>query len=185
MFERALTLSISVLAMAVVVPSAQVAPSSAPSATEVTKEIFVPAGLDGAYDGVHYAPVVRVGNMVILSGIPAAGPGEFEDQLRRMFGQIKINLAAAGASLEDVVELESFHHGSPDTAAFRAEFSKVRAIHGEFFKSNYPAWTAVGNAVLLSPNALVEMRAVAIVGSGKNVRLQRGEPASILGPKPD
>jgi enamine deaminase RidA (YjgF/YER057c/UK114 family) len=173
---RVLTFSVGLLTTAAIWTAPHTLASSPQQPTDpAAKQIFVPPGMEGAYDAVHYAPVVRVGNMVIVSGVPAAGPGEFEDQLRRMFGRIKDNLVAAGASLEDVVELESFHRGAPDTAAFQAEFRRVRQIHGEFFKDNYPAWTAVGNSVLLAQNALVEMKAVAIVGAGKGAVVHRGK----------
>lgn len=164
------------LTTATVAPSGQNATPSSPQNDATTRHTFVPPGTEGAYDTVHYAPVVRVGNMVIVSGVPAAGPGEFEDQLRRMFNRIKDNLAAAGATLDDVIELESFHRAGPDSAAFLAEFQRVRAVHGEFFPSNYPAWTAVGNSVLLSASARVEMRVVAMVGSGKGAVMHRATP---------
>jgi enamine deaminase RidA (YjgF/YER057c/UK114 family) len=155
----------------------------APPAT-ASKDIFVPAGTAAAYDTVHYAPVVRVGDLVIVSGVAAAGSGTVDEQLRRMFDRIQQNLAAAGATVDDVIELQSFHRPAADTAAFQAEFRQVRMIHDEFFKSNYPAWTAVGNAMLLAPNAIAEMRAMAIVGSGLRVAVHRGNAADAQAPAP-
>jgi enamine deaminase RidA (YjgF/YER057c/UK114 family) len=139
------------------------------------KTIIIPAGMDGAYDNVHYAPAVRVGDTVYVSGIPVGGPGTFEEQSRRMFDRLKATLEAAGATMEDVVELESFHHAGPDTPAFQAQFQQFRAIHDEYFKDHYPAWTAIGNATLLSPNAAIELRAVAVIGSGKDATIQRAK----------
>lgn len=48
-------------------------------------------------------------------------------------------------------------------------------IHKEFFGDHRPAWTAVGTTVLLSRTAPVEMRVVAVVGSGKASRVVYGE----------
>ena len=43
-----------------------------------------------------------------------------------------------------------------------AEFGKVK---DEFFPKRYPSWTAVGVTQLAMPELLVEIRAVAVVGS--------------------
>jgi enamine deaminase RidA (YjgF/YER057c/UK114 family) len=39
------------------------------------------------------------------------------------------------------------------------------AVKDEYFPSNYPSWTAVGVTQLARPEFLVEIRAVAVVGS--------------------
>jgi len=44
------------------------------------------------------------------------------------------------------------------------EFAKVK---DEFFPRDYPAWTAVGVTQLALPELRVEIRAVAVAGSGK------------------
>ena len=50
--------------------------AAAPSfAGEVDREILVPAGWEGAYQ-FGYAPLVKVGDMVIVSGVPNGGPNE-------------------------------------------------------------------------------------------------------------
>lgn len=136
------------------------------------KVIVLPAGAQGLYEAMRYAPAVRVGDMVVVSGIPAAGPGSYEEQVRRMFGRVKTILAAAGAAMEDVVEIQSFHTGGSD-GAFSEEFKKFSSVHREVFTSHYPAWTATGNAALLAPGAKVEVRVVAVVGSGRNATIQR------------
>jgi len=46
-------------------------------------------------------------------------------------------------------------------------------VHAATFHPPYPAWTAIGNAALLAKDAIVEMRLVAIVGSGKGARIER------------
>lgn len=105
--------------------------------------------------------------MVIVSGIPAGGEGSYEDRIRRMFEVLKARLALAGASLADVVELTSYHRQPTDTAAFQQEFDSFLRVHREFFLSHYPAWSAVGTTALLNERAPVELRAVAVIGSGR------------------
>jgi enamine deaminase RidA (YjgF/YER057c/UK114 family) len=143
-------------------------------ATPPAKTIVIPAGQDAAYDQWHYAPAVRVGDTVIVSGIPA-GPGDtYEARVRRMFERLKTTLEAAGASMSDVVEITTFHREPKDTKTFDEEFARFQPIHDEYFAgATYPAWTAVGTTALLAEGAPVEMRAVAIVGSGKNASVQR------------
>ena len=134
--------------------------------TQPTREHFAPPGYESAYHNWHYTPALKVGQTVYISGIPASGGGTYEDKVRRMFGEMRKQLELAGASMADVVELTSFHTQPTDTASFREEFKTFEAVHHEFFTSNYPAWTAVGTTALLSPGAVVEMRAVAVIGSG-------------------
>jgi enamine deaminase RidA (YjgF/YER057c/UK114 family) len=144
---------------------------------DTAKVIVLPAGREAAYDTYHYAPAVRVGNMIYVSGIPAARGNTYEERIRWMFDKLKLTLEAAGASLDDVVEINTFHREPKDTAAFNEEFDKFLKIHHEYFHGNYPAWTAVGTTALLADDAPVEMRAVAVAGSGKNARVSRSDKA--------
>ena len=141
--------------------------------SDVERTIHVPEGWEGAYD-FGYAPVVRVGETVIVSGVPASGDGSYEDKIRRMYERVEELLAAAGASIDDVVELTTFHTAPRDSPELQAEFKRYMPIHREFFGEHRPAWTAVGTTVLLSPSAPVEMRVVAVVGSGAESRVVRG-----------
>ena len=139
-------------------------------AGDADREIYVPAGWEGAYE-FGYAPVLKVGNQVTVSGVPNGGPGDYEERTRRMYERIRDLLASAGATIEDVVEITTFHAAPADTPAFRAEFGKYMPIHKEFFGDHRPAWTAVGTSALLSGTADVETRVVAVVGSGESSRV--------------
>ncbi|HEX2253725.1 MAG TPA: Rid family hydrolase [Thermoanaerobaculia bacterium] len=144
-------------------------------AAGVEREIHVPAGWEGAYE-FGYAPVIRVGDQVIVSGIPAGGEGTYEEKVRRMYERAVDLLTAAGATIDDVVELTTFHPEPRDSAAFHAEFEKYMPIHRDVFGDHRPAWTAVGTTALLSPSAVVEMRVVAVIGSGKSSRVVFEKP---------
>jgi enamine deaminase RidA (YjgF/YER057c/UK114 family) len=142
------------------------------------KTVYITAGKDINYDTYHFAPALRVGDTVILSGIPATGDGSYEDKVRRMFERMKAELAMAGATPADVVEITTFHSQPKDTAAFDDEFDRFLKIHAEYFPpGNYPAWTAIGGAVLLSPGGVVEMRVVAVIGAGAKLKVQRQQAA--------
>lgn len=57
--------------------------------------------------------------------------------------------------------------------AFQSQIQKALSVHHDFFAHHYPAWTAVGVAALLAPGAPMEIRAEAIVGSGREACLVR------------
>jgi enamine deaminase RidA (YjgF/YER057c/UK114 family) len=63
----------------------------------------------------------------------------FDDQVRRAFANLRAVLAAAGASLDDVVDVTTFH---TDPEAQIATVLAVRAE--EIGDPPYPNWTAVG-----------------------------------------
>lgn len=152
-------------------------------AADVSRTIHVPAGWEGAYN-FGYAPVVRVGEMVIVSGIPASGEGSYEEKIRRMYERAVELLASAGATIDDVVELTTFHVEPETSAAFSDEFDRYMPIHREFFGDHRPAWTAVGTTALLSRTAPVEMRVLAVVGSGAQSRVVRGDLEAASEPEP-
>jgi enamine deaminase RidA (YjgF/YER057c/UK114 family) len=119
------------------------------------------------YDAFHFSQANRVGDTIWVSGqvgiddklSPASGMAA---QARLAFEAMNRTLAAAGASLDDVVELMTFHI---DLRGEMEEFAKVK---DEYFPRDYPAWTAVGVTQLALPELRVEIRAVAIAGSGRD-----------------
>ncbi len=141
------------------------------------REHLAPAGWEGSYHDLHYTPVVKLGDRVIVSGIPASQGKDDEEKIRWMFGQLKAHLEQAGATLDDVVELNSFHVAA-DHTEFRRRIDTMLKVHHETFKPPYPAWTAVGTSALFSKDAPVELRAEAIIGSGKRAKADIPKPAA-------
>ena len=151
--------------------------AAAGAQTAATREHLAPSGWEGSYHDFHYSPVVKIGDRVIVSGIPAGGPGKTdEEKIRWMFGQLKAHLEKAGATMEDVVEITSFHVAK-DHDDFRKRVEPMLKVHREVFRDHYPAWTAVGTTALFSKGAPVEMRAEAIIGSGKAPKADIAKPA--------
>jgi enamine deaminase RidA (YjgF/YER057c/UK114 family) len=119
------------------------------------------------YDAFHFSQANRVGDMIWISGqvgvddklAPASGTAA---QARLAFEGLKRTLAAAGATLEDVVELTTFH------IDLRGEMDQFAQVKDEYLPRNYPAWTAVGVTQLALPELRVEVRAVAMAGSSKD-----------------
>lgn len=131
-----------------------------------SREHLAPSGWEGSYNELHYSPVVKIGDRVIVSGIPAIEGDSEEAKIRWAFEQLRLHLEKAGATLEDVVELTSYHVAR-DHAEFRTRLEPVLRVHREFFKDHYPAWTATGTSALYSADAPMELRAEAIIGSGR------------------
>ncbi|NUO77040.1 MAG: RidA family protein [Lysobacter sp.] len=151
-------------------PAASQSPADAP-----TRVHLAPAGWEGSYHDIHYTPVLRIGDRVIVSGIPASEGADDEAKIRWAFQQLEAHLKRAGATLEDVVELNSFHVAQ-DHEEFRRRVEPVLKVHREFFKDHYPAWTAVGTTALFSKGAPMEIRAEAVIGSGRRARADIARP---------
>ena len=123
---------------------------------------IVPAAMLKTYERFGYAPAVRAGGQLILSGVigfaaDRSMPADFRTQIDNVFTGIAEVLAEAGASLDDVVSLTSYHVG--DMQSQLADFVAVKAARlGE----PHPVWTAVGVTALAFPGALVEVAAVAL-----------------------
>jgi enamine deaminase RidA (YjgF/YER057c/UK114 family) len=129
------------------------------------RHIVKPAGTEVLYDNYHFAPATRVGDTVWLSGQVGIDadlkPGEgMEAQARLAFEGIARTLAETGATLADVVELMTFH------TDLRGEIEAFAKVKDAFLPDRFPCWTAVGVTQLAAPEYKVEVRVVAVVGSG-------------------
>ena len=120
------------------------------------QERIVPEMYQRAYDNYHYAPAVKVGNTLYLSGIVAGDPDP-EQQFERVFEHLTAVLAEAGADLSNVVEMTTFH---VDMSEHIDTFIEVKDRH---MSEPYPAWTAIGISELFSPRALVEVKVTAVL----------------------
>ncbi|MBL8519360.1 MAG: hypothetical protein JNK75_01695 [Betaproteobacteria bacterium] len=156
--------------------------AAAQSGDAPAKVIILPERAEAIYNQYHYAPAVRVGNRVIVSGIPAAGPGTYRDQVKRMFGIALSILRMSGASMADVIEIQTFHVNARNSDDFQKELADFLEVHKEYLPVHYPAWTAIGNAVLLAPGAVVEMRLEAVIGSGQAARVEKIPAAAPVTP---
>ena len=123
------------------------------------RDVVVPEEDRAAYDSFHFAPAVRAGNLLLLSGqIGAAGggvPDSAEEEFRLAWQGLGRVLAAAGLGFEDIVEITSYH---VDLQQHIAAFMKVK---DEFVGEPWPAWTAIGITALAIPGARVEIRVTA------------------------
>ncbi|MCG5258792.1 RidA family protein [Cupriavidus gilardii] len=114
-----------------------------------------------------YAPFllsqgIRVGNLVFISGQAAIGDdgnivgrGDFHKQAEQAFRNLQRALEAAGSSLDRVAKVTIFLKSMDN-------FGKIVALRRKWFSAPYPADTIVEISSLYSPNALIEIEAIAV-----------------------
>ena len=115
-------------------------------------------------DRITFSPAVRAGNLLFISGMTATdenreivGKGDISAQTRYIFQKMEAVLAAAGATFDNVVE-------TVDYFTTLEEYDKTADIRREFFGGPpYPAATGVQVAALIRPEALIEIKAVAVI----------------------
>jgi len=123
------------------------------------KQIIVAPHAPGAIG--TYSQAVKVGNTVYLSGQIPLDPATmqlvdgFEEQVRRVFDNLKAVCVAAGGSLNDLVKVNVY-------LIDLAHFAKVNEIMATYLSQPYPARAAVGVASL-PRGAQVEIEGVMVL----------------------
>jgi enamine deaminase RidA (YjgF/YER057c/UK114 family) len=112
---------------------------------------------------VGYSRAVRMGNMIFVTGTIAAdekgqviGGNDPYAQTVAANRKIQAALQRAGADLEDVVRTRMFVTNID-------HWQQIGRAHGEFFSRIRPATTMVEVKRLITPDALVEIEADAVV----------------------
>lgn len=109
---------------------------------------------------------VKIGDTVYTSGTVAfdsdgsvVGDGDVYAQAQQVFRNIEEILTAAGATMADVVKINTF---LTDMSGY-ADFGRART---EAFPGGVPASAAYATPALIKPELLVEVEAIAVIGSG-------------------
>ena len=129
-----------------------------------SRMLINPAGTEEFYNTWQFSQGVHVGGTIWLAGQLGIGPdgkpgATIEEQTRFAFQNAVRVLEEAGSSLDDVVELVTYHISMDD-------LPKVAAVKAEFIKKDFPAWTAVGVTQMALPEMLIEVKITAVIGSG-------------------
>lgn len=118
-----------------------------------------------SYESSRYAPVVKIGDMLIASGVIGTareGDNSPRAQFRRAFQRVRAILEDHGLALADVAEMTTYH---VNLGELGREFI---AVKDEFFpEPPYPAWTAIGVERLFLDSALIEIRFTAALPPGR------------------
>ena len=118
---------------------------------------------------VSFAQAVHVGDLLFLAGqmpvnpegerLQLVGAGDIRVQVRQAFANVKSVLEAAGATMEDLVEITSYHTNLVETLG-EVDAAMREIIRGEIGIKR-AAWTAVGVASLALPGQMVKIKGVA------------------------
>ena len=127
------------------------------------REVIIPKCMENIYDAYHYAPAIRVGDTLYLSG--QVGRDEHlnvvqgtEAQFVQAFENVKQVLDAAGATFDDVVELETWFTDS------MADLKTFLEVKDRYFTNRYPTWTGFAVKGFSMPGILVEIKCKAVLG---------------------
>jgi reactive intermediate/imine deaminase len=114
------------------------------------------------YEPFRLAQGHRVGDLLFISGQTAlndngelVGIGSFDIQAEKAFENLDKVLKAGGSSLKNVVKV---------TILLRdmSNFNNIVALRGKYFSAPYPADTIMEVSSLFSPDALIEIEAIAV-----------------------
>jgi len=114
------------------------------------------------YEPYRLAQGHRVGDLLFISGQTAlndngelVGIGSFDIQAEKAFENLDKVLKAGGSSLKNVVKV---------TILLRdmSNFNKIVALRGKYFSAPYPADTIMEVSSLFSPDAFIEIEAIAV-----------------------
>lgn len=142
-----------------------------------TPEFVVPAGTEFVSDLFGYAQAVRVGPWVTTSAIPGFDidkrgfPEDYPSQVREAFENLKLVLEAAGATMNEVVELST---QQLDMDQFNTTVDGKLEAFGE----HKPTWTAIGVKSLPLPSMQFQVSARAWSPNGKVMAAPAGAVAT-------
>lgn len=120
----------------------------------MTMETIVPAIMRKSYERGHFAPAVKIGGFIFVSGVIGQGDSA-EAEFRSAWESVALVLAEAGAGLADIVDSTLY---IVDLATHAATMARVK---DEFIGEPYPASTWIGVASLIRPGARAEIKVIA------------------------
>ena len=114
------------------------------------------------YEPFRLAQGYRAGDLLFISGQAAidaggkiVGIGDFDAQAKQAFENLDRVLRAGGSSLKNVIKVTIF-------LTDMGYFSRIVELRGQWFTAPYPADTIVEVSSLYSPDAMIEIEAVAV-----------------------
>lgn len=110
-----------------------------------------------------FSQAVKAGQFIFLSGQTGIDPetgevieGGIEEQTTQALKNIKAVLEAAGASLEDVVNVTVYLRSMDD-------FEGFAKVYQDFFRKDFPARNTIEAARLPLPNIHLELAVIAVL----------------------
>ena len=104
------------------------------------------------------------GRFVFISGMTArradgtiAGIGDIETQTRQVCENVKAAVEQAGGTMDDICRVDVFVRNIE-------HFDQIHKVRREYFRSPAPASTMVEVCKMTSPDYLIEINAIAVIG---------------------
>jgi 2-iminobutanoate/2-iminopropanoate deaminase len=115
----------------------------------------------------HFSQATMVearGRLVFISGMTArrpdgtiAGIGDIEAQTRQVCENVKAAVEQAGGVMDDICRVDVFIRNME-------HFDQIHKVRREYFKQPAPASTMVEVCKMTSPEYLIEINAIAVIG---------------------
>lgn len=131
-----------------------------PKAEITSAKIRAPSG--------HFSQATVVearGRLVFISGMTArradgsiAGIGDIEAQTRQVCENMKAAVESAGGSMDDICRVDVFVRNME-------HFDLIHKVRRDYFKPPAPASTMVEVCKMTSPDYLIEINAIAVIGA--------------------
>ena len=115
----------------------------------------------------HFSQAIAIeakGKMVFISGMTArradgtiAGIGDIEAQTRQVCENLQSAVEAAGGTMDDICRVDVYVRNME-------HFERIHKVRREYFGSPPPASTMVEVTKMTSPEYLIEINAIALIG---------------------
>src|SRR5437762_14066985 len=112
----------------------------------------------------HATAIEAKGRLVFISGMTArpfdgsmAGVGDIDAQTRQVCENLKAAVEAAGGTMDDICRVDVYVRNME-------HFEKIHQVRREYFKNPPPASTMVEVTKMTSPDYLIEINAIAVIG---------------------
>ncbi|NSX55083.1 RidA family protein [Parasulfitobacter algicola] len=110
----------------------------------IPREPIFPADRHALYDAHGYSAAIKSGDLLFVSGqVGSRADGtpdpDYKTQVEQAFENLIATLKAAGCTLDDIVDVTSFHT-DPEN-----QFKILMEVKSQYFPAApYPNWTALG-----------------------------------------
>ena len=130
----------------------------------IKRELIIPQGMENIYEQKRYAPGVKVGNMLYVSGMLGRDEElrvieDLEAQFVQLFENMNKVLMAAGSSFADVIEFVGYFTN------LRRDISLYQEVKSRYVKGDYGAQTAIGIEELSTPGLVLELKCTALISN--------------------
>ena len=118
--------------------------------------LSTPAGYTHVVEVLRGKTVYIAGQVAFDRSGNVVGAGDFKAQTRQVLENLKAALAAAGATFENVVKVNTY-------VTDMAQIQTLRELRAEYFGARPPASTLVQVVRLARPELMIEIEAIAVV----------------------